>query len=58
MKTIKYYADRDQYMGWNKLTPNNLHNQVLGWIRSGNTVVIGGNEYGKGDFEKIIYREL
>ena len=58
METIKYYANEEKYLGWNKLTANNIYNHVRLWLQSRNSVVIGGNIYKKGDFSKIIYREL
>ena len=58
MKTIKYYTKDNHYMGWNKLCSKNLHGEVHGWLRSGHYVIIGGNRYDNGDFDKIIYREV
>jgi len=58
MKTICYFTNSGIYKGWNKLCAKNLYEEVRGWLSSGNTVRINGNTYKKGDFNKILYREL
>ena len=39
MKTIKYYASNNQYMGWNKFCNKNL-SELENWISSGNYATV------------------
>ena len=41
MKTIKYYTETHNYMGWNKLNPIRLSNDVSTWLKSGHYVIVG-----------------
>ena len=41
MITIKYYTNKDKYMGWNKYSKYN-YSEMRNWILSGNYVIING----------------
>jgi hypothetical protein len=45
MKTIKFYNEKNRYMGWKKL--KNFQTNWLeckSWINSGNTLIINGEK--------------
>lgn len=43
-QTIKFYANGVTYMGW-KYVDKTTYREVMNWIRSGNSVVIGKQWY-------------
>ena len=43
--TIRFYTDTNRYMGWVYLNKTVYHNQVINWLRSGNSIKMGNKTY-------------
>ena len=44
-QTVRFYTDGGKYMGWCYLNKTNYYNQIVNWLRSGNSVMVRLPDY-------------